>query len=240
MRLRIELALEGKTINMNYRSKIQGVIYSMLKHNRRTSSLHDHGHRAKNRPYKLFVFSDLIGEFDLDLVRKTMGFKTNAYFEVSSWDEQVMLTIVNHLQNHKDVLFGSTVIEIVAFQVFQESRLRNKSHIEFITISPVTVYKTEGRKTVYLSPSEPDFFHGVHENIENKFKAIGVTSQIEEPSYKVIDFTKRSVYFRDVFSIAYNIHFVLEPISENYVRMMLTTGIGSKNSMGFGMLRYEN
>jgi CRISPR-associated endoribonuclease Cas6 len=240
MRLRIELNLRDQKLHINYKSKIQGLIYNMLKKDEKTTTLHDVGYRIENRPFKLFVFSDLVGRFVLDKKTKMMTFHSNAYFEISSYDELMIIDLVHFLQDHHQVILDQKVIDIVDFEIMNEPLTLTKESLVLSTISPVTVYQTDEKRINYFSPNDDMFIEKIMDNILKKYQAVGISPPISLPEIKIIDFKKRSVYFRKTFFIAYNLNLKVSNADKQFIKIILTTGLGSKNSMGFGMLRYEN
>jgi CRISPR-associated endoribonuclease Cas6 len=240
MRLRIEFALKGLSIPLNHKSMIQGIIYHMLARSEKTATLHDSGYPHKNRPFKLFVFSDLIGSAVVDRTTWRMDFVTNAYVEVASWDEHVMIAIARELQRSGHAMFGPTPVGIIAVDIMPEPRLDGKEPLRLVSVSPVTVYRTSETHTTYLSPDDPDFARMIHQNIINKHLAVGEFPPDDLPDMTFPVFRKRSVRYRNVFSEAYDITMILGPASPMYMKLVLDTGIGSKNPMGFGMMRREN
>lgn len=237
LRLKIELGLKNKTIHINYKSKLQGLIYAMLKNEGKTKNLHDVGYRVENRPFKLFVFSDLIGESTLNHETKMLTFVTNAYFEVSSIDEDMMIILIGFLQNNSRVILDQRAIDIIDFSVINPTyKIKSDTHI-LSTISPVTIYKTSDKKVSYISPEDPLYTQYIIDNIEKKYAAIGWLFPKQLPTIKVVEYKKRSVYFRKSFFEAYNLVLEVSHCDDTFLQVMLKTGIGSKNSMGFGMLK---
>ena len=219
---------------------LQGAIYHMIKSDERSKDLHDSGTRVENRPFKLFVFSDLIGQFRYNPEKKVMNFDSNAYFEVSSIQENFMIEIVKHLQTYSDFYLGKQKFQIIDFQIIDPLIKKDKNKKTFTTISPITVYRSTKEKTVYFSPTHPEFLELIHQNIIKKFQAVEMVSTITIPEVEVLSFEKRSVYYRDHFVVCYNMRFSMEKLSHIYETLMLDTGLGSKNSMGFGMIRRED
>lgn len=238
MRIRIELGLKDKSILVRYKSQLQGMIYHMIRQDDSASILHDEGYRVENRPFKLFVFSDLIGQFTYDTKIKMMHFETNAYFEVASIQVDFMIEMVKYLQNHNSVHFGKQIIDVIDVQIIEDPKIIDKA--SFITISPITVYKTNEEKTIYLSPNEDEFIHMIHHNILKKCEAFQIDPPTHLPHINIISSEKRIIYFRDHFLIAYHLKFDMHQLRQPYLTIMLNTGLGSKNSMGFGMIRYAN
>ena len=115
---------------------LQGAIYHMIKSDERSKDLHDSGTRVENRPFKLFVFSDLIGQFRYNPEKKVMNFDSNAYFEVSSIQENFMIEIVKHLQTYSDFYLGKQKFQIKDFQIIDPLIKKDKNKKTFTTISP--------------------------------------------------------------------------------------------------------
>ena len=117
MRLRIFLKLENKTINSNYKHHLQSLVYNMLGGDKKFNDLHDVGYRLENRPFKMFVISDIIGSFDYLNDNKILKFKTNGYFEVSSFDEDIAIKIVEYLSFNNSIFLGKSIIKHNGYKI---------------------------------------------------------------------------------------------------------------------------
>ncbi len=237
MRLKIELALKNRRLSLNYKSLLQGAIYYALRQDPDLEKLHDHGYpNIEGRPFKLFVFSDLIGSSTIDVSTKTMTFSSNAYFEVAAYDDDVIVAISRYLQVHPSLTLASQLVALIDFEIIPDRLARLGDTLIFKTISPVTVYRSDGNKTIYLKPTNPEFIDSVHGNILKKLASKNII--IDTPaSIEIIDYRQRSGHFREIFFETYDLTFSIKKANLEYVRMILNSGIGAKNSMGFGMVR---
>jgi len=238
MRLKIELGLQSRAVPLNYKSLIQGAIYSMLKGNEKTMLVHGRGYRSSdNRLFRLFVFSDIIGDFRLETKTKTMTFSSNGYVELAAYDESIILEIIKHLQRFPALSLGSLTIPIINFEIHDDRCLQTADGITLETISPVTIYKSDGKKTLYYSPDDPEFVALLHDNINRKLESAGYSPQSRRPHIEIISHSPRSGRFRSIFFETYDLRFYIKDVAYEYISMMMNAGVGAKNSMGFGMVR---
>lgn len=239
MRIRIELGLKGKRLSRSYQSKIQGLIYQMLEYSEKTQNLHNEGHRIENRPFRLFVFSDLFGDKEIDKSKDIILFHSDAYFEVAAAIDDVVYEMIRYLQKHSKVLFGNQLIDILRFDLIQNPFYSGLRDFNFYSISPVTVYQTENKRTVYLEPSSEEYKTSILRNIARKYQVV-YQSELELLPEIIIHSTEPvSRHFRKQFIQGYHLHASFENINYQVFNLVMNTGIGSKNSIGFGMLRFE-
>ena len=105
-----------------------------------------------------------------------------------------------------------------------------------ITHSPVAVYRTEpDGKTTFFAPDQPEFVPYLIANYENKYRAIiggepeHVTIQPLEPQRRIV------TRFKEKWITCYKGKYALTG-SSKALEFIYNTGLGVKNSAGFGML----
>lgn len=236
MRIRLVLDLKNIKIPVNYRSILQGVIYNALFDNKDTDNLHDFGYKLGKRKFKLFTFSELYGESVYLKDTKELLFNSTAYFDFSTYKDDLILSLSNYLLQNDSLLLGNKVVKVSSFEILEE-RILQKDIIEYSTLSPITVYKTiEDKRTEYLHPSTDEFKNSIINNLAQKYFLI-YNENI--PSIEIIEVNnikEKRVYFRNNFSIAYHCNIVFKGLNDKCQKIILSTGLGSKNSSGFGMV----
>ena len=117
-----------------------------------------------------------------------------------------------------------------------------ESRIVIRTLSPITAYVTEpDGHTVYFSPEDPRFYDSLIANARRKY--VGVFGTDEGFSLRVTPveggrFIKRATRFKTTLITAWHGRFVLEA-PPRVLELLYETGLGSKNSQGFGMFEIK-
>lgn len=238
MRIRINLKTNGKEITANYKHFIQAFIYNALKSNDRFNDLHNIGYKLDNRPFKLFVISDIIGSFEYTNDNKNLLFKTDSYFELASIDEDLIVYVVNYLSLNNFIHIGNTVIEHNGYKIISTNISLDKDEYTFHSISPVTCYRIIDKKTHYYSPSDQEFCDLILGNIQKKASILYPNITISPQITEIKELRKRLVHFKNTFIIAFDIELKFKKMSKELFDLIFLTGVGSKNSLGFGMMKY--
>lgn len=237
MRIRISLDLTNKKIPVNYRSLIQGVIYNCLFADKNSKQIHDYGYKLEKRKFKLFTFSELYGNAKYDSKTKELLFLSDAYFEVSAYDENLILAIINFITQNRKIIILNEKVSILSVSFIDENGF-DDTMMEFITSSPITVYNvTDDKKTNYFHPTSLEFCDGIIKNLSKKYYLIYGENMPEIKIESITNFKQKRVYFRKNFSIAYHCNIKISGLTNKIYRVVITCGLGSKNSSGFGMVR---
>lgn len=238
MRIRIKLCTEGLTIPINYKHQLQGLIYHMMGPSSRYHDLHDNGYNVEHKKFKLFTFSDLFGKFEYNDEKKSITFVSNAYFDMTSIDEDLIIDIIDFCNKHFTVMIGNQLISLNGFEILEDQYPIN-FEMKFSSISPVTCYGFENGNTIYYDPNNEKFKEAIIQNLRRKMEIIN--HRYDEINIKeIVCIKKRLSHFMNAFIVSYDIEIVFEGICKKVLEIILNTGIGSKNSMGFGMLQYED
>jgi len=198
--------------------------------------LHDDGFRFENRPFKLFVISDIFGKFILK--QNLLHFEQNGYFDFACFEEDMIIQISKFLTQNTLIHIGKTIIEHNGFDILQNDFLL-KEQMTFKSISPVTCYIMD-EKTIYFEPDSNEFKNQIINNIVKKHELIYQTNCPDFGIEAIEKIRKRVVHYKNNFVVSFDIKITFNNLNKNILQIILNTGIGSKNSMGFGMLRYEN
>ena len=236
MRVKILLDLKDIKINVKYHSLLQGVIYHALMNNDNVSKIHDKGYSIGNRKFKLFTYSEIYGESVYLKESKELMFTDKGYFFFGSVDDNVTISFISFLQQNMSIVLGNKIIKIVGFEILDDY-FEIKDEICFTTLSPITIYKTnEKRKTIYMDPSEEEFKESILSNLSQKYYLIYKENLPEVVIKEISNIKKKIVYFRNVFVIAYHFNIIFSNLNKEAIKTILYTGLGSKNSSGFGMV----
>jgi len=238
MRIRINLKLSGKSIVANYKHYLQSLIYNTLKKNNKYESLHNEGYKIENRPFKLFVISDILGKFEYVNNNKYLLFKTDAYFELAAIDEEIIVNVIEYLNINNYLHINKTIVEHDGYSIQSIKYPQNCDEFTFTSISPVTCYRVIDGETIYYEPESLEFRDMILGNLEKKMKLIYGDDNTQVEIKSILNKRKRLVHFKNTFIIAFDIDITFSKLNKDFFEVILLTGLGPKNSMGFGMMRY--
>jgi len=253
-------------VPIHYNFVLQGFIYKNIFPPILADELHNAGFKSKsNREYKLFVFSKIYSsnkKMVIDKRNKNINFGKQIYIFISSPFEdmsQLILTQIKSLSNLSNPLeLNANKIDI--FKYDSENFVINKStkkELLFRPLSPITIYSTlknefGNSKTYYYNPHEIEFSQMMFENAKRKFEAY--FSQLSDEDKKNISldtiFAKDFVIIPKYFDNKKNMHIIYykDKVVKAYsgiftlkadgvlIDFILKAGLGSRNSLGFGMI----
>ena len=230
---------EPLTMPLNYQHIVQGFIYNTLQAEPEYSAfLHDCGYSEDNRPFKLFVFSLLEGKYNIRPPYIT--FEESLTFELRSpmnaFCDIFYLALMHReaYELHRKPVYLTGCVST--------KRTITDDEITVRTLSPLCLNRTytEGdkKKTLYLSPFDEDFNAAVQGNFLRKYRAAfdrDPKSNINIEPVSVTDKDKFVTKFADrTYITAWNGIYKLYGSPES-LSFLYDSGIGAKNSQGFGM-----
>lgn len=243
MRIAVSLTTTSGTplrLPIQYNYILQGFIYSNISDQNYRSFLHQEGYRIDNRPFKLFTYSRLEGAFFIDKTRQTIEFKSPLRLVVSSAVDQFITDLAQTLISADFLSIGPNSVQVDAITVQKDPVFKEQTQIKLI--SPMLTYSTdieEGRKyTRYHSPWTPEFTRLAHDNLCRKYQLIHGTLpdpdrfSIHPNGSREQDFI-RILKFKDTVIKAWAGIYWLSGNTE-LMKVAYHTGLGSKNSQGFG------
>lgn len=241
MRISVGLSPAGNAIEVpiHYNHLLQGLIYGHMDP-ALAGPLHDQGYLVERRPFKLFVFSRLIGRFH----RRDglLIFTSEVRFEVASPIERAAHSLGLGLLRAGTVKLGQSLAQVQQIQVLGRPQISGSLLIR--ALSPITVYSTlashDGKKkTYYYSPFEREFAQLVASNLSKKYRALtGHHPSSGELSITPIGVNKHNealVTFKGTVIKGWTGRYRLDG-SADLIALALDAGLGSKNSQGFGMI----
>lgn len=240
MELKITFKPPHQPISFAYQHYIQGAIYSSLNTDTATY-LHNKGDWSDNRNYKMFTFSQLLGHYVV--VNRMLQFDSKVTLYITSLYAEVLNEIYFCLEKQRYMQIGKVRFVIEELEAIKEVDVKpTLSSYTIKTLSPILVYTTDEKKfTTYHDPHSQVYEDIVRNNLFNKYKAL-YGELPEEEVFKITDviYSKPSIYkYKGNTFKGYNLTLKIEA-THDILLIALHTGIGSKNSGGFGMIELSS
>lgn len=245
MRAKIEICSEKEiTLPLQYNYIIQAVILKWLGDEAYSKFIHDTGYEYNNRKYKMYTFSRLEGRFNIDKVNKNITFFENPRLTISTGDDKFLSYFINNIISKDNFRIGNNNVYIGKAEC---SNYKLKGPIDIFTKSPIVIYSTlvnsEGaKKTYYYSPYEKEFSELARKNLIHKY--IAVNGKEPEDDRFILEPIKNSrlkesvVIYKDIVIKGWRGEFSMSG-SDELINLAYNTGLGSKNSQGFGCIEIK-
>ncbi|MBC7093281.1 CRISPR-associated endoribonuclease Cas6 [Candidatus Bipolaricaulota bacterium] len=242
VKLEFEPCSERLRLPLHYNSEIQGFIYRNL--DRAISDwVHNEGVPLGKRRFRFFTFSRLLGKYRIEGER--IEFTGPVQVHIGSVHEQILESLVKHLLMEEVVWLGKERCELLRVEVEETPKIGGPVLVR--TLSPITVYSTliggDGRKkTYYYTPMEKDWEEQLLASLRRKAQALGwgekQLASLGGAHIRPVRVGKqdlRIVKYRETVIKAWTgIYEVALP--EPFFLLAYDSGLGSKNSQGFGMV----
>jgi len=242
LKITLSSSFEDKKIKLplQYNYYIQSMIYRLLE-KEMAYFLHEKGFELGKRRFKMFCFSQLIGNYKIDKEDKEIIFDDQVDLYVSSPMDEFLIQLSNSFLLNDDIKLYNNSLVVRNVKSGRDAFEGNKVIVQ--TLSPITVYSTlykaEGSKyTCYYSPIDKEFSNLIKENVCKKYKAYFKKEPCSSQFFILpIGKTKLHVLnYKGVLIKGYSGRFALEGDRE-LIELALNTGIGGKNSQGFGYIK---
>lgn len=243
----MRLQLTFKPINknlvlpINYEEILQGFLYRSIQNLQLASFLHDQGFFTGKRNFKLFTFSRLSGQFNIHKENKTIEFTDRIFWRVSSvLDELIEDLGKNFLFKEKVEINGQPVL-IESIKI-KEFNAEDQGTYPIKMLSPLTIYQTYenahgDKKTQFYSPFDFAFSDMIEKNFKNKYEAYFQKKPKHPLKIKPLKVSRKNkvvtFYKGTIINAWTGIYQLTGPVE--YIKFLYDTGLGAKNSQGFGM-----
>ena len=212
---------------------LQGLAYHLMSSDKALAAeVHDRRLTDK-KAFKYFCFTDLIGRY----YTRSDGliYKNSFQWELRSADDRIIDAAEQAVEHSPSVSINRHPCEVLSYEV-REKRFCADS-TEFKMNTPIVVYHTEQSGFVrYYNPFETEFFERVSNNIKNKYEMFcdkplpgDVIIECSAPSGRDKCVTR---YEQSIINAWYGKYRVTA--DPEVLDFIWHTGLGSKNSMGFG------
>ena len=214
---------------------VQGFIYNALRVDSKFSyNLHEKGTVYSSRNYKFFSFSEIKGKYRVE--NRAIIYTSPISITIRSCEAYFVQLLLSYFTVGKELMLHGNPVSVESVQLSDEMIYSEKIRVR--TLSPITVYITdESGHTRYYSPEDKEFYNGIIRNARRKFA--GYFGTEEDFSLEITpcpgkSYIKRATKFKDTFITAWHGEFELSG-SVKTLNFLHKTGLGSKNSQGFGM-----
>ena len=212
---------------------LQGLAYSLMSFDEKLAEeVHDRRFPDK-KAFKFFCFSDLNGRY----VTRNGGliYRDLISWELRSADDRIIDAAVQAVSNDPLVTINRQPCEVLFYEI--RSRHFCADAVNFQMNTPIVIYHTEQSGFVrYYNPFEQEFFERISKNLQNKFEMFcekplpgSVIIECNAP----LDKDKCVTHYEDsIITAWYGNYRVTAP--PEVLDFIWHTGLGGKNSMGFG------
>lgn len=229
-------ARRSDPLPLAYNHLVQGALYRCWRET--APELHDQGFGQGARTYKLFTFGRLSGKKRINPEGKTITFTDVLRFTVRSPIEELVDQCATRLAQMGEVRIGKASFPLLNLET--SDRLLFPARVHITMLSPVTLHRTrEDGFTEYLNPRTPDFATALQNNSDGKAQAYG----IEPADVQILPLSetlkKTVISFKGVNVNGWMGDFILST-SPQMMAFLYNTGIGARNSQGFGMFSIDD
>jgi len=239
MRLKVTLTSEKNIVlPIHYNHLLQSFIYKNLDAIYSTF-LHSQGFTYEKRKFKLFTFSNIFGRRKVLKDRKILIFTPPIHFYISCAKQEILSSHAKTLLLNENLHLGSNNLSIGSIEVIEE--LIPETEVTLKTLSPVTTHSTDEKgKTIYYNPQQQRFFTLIENNLKKKCNLLGVDVPFLSISpEKGSHFRKAVVIYKNNFIIEGWRGLFRMKAPKEVIEVALLTGIGDRNSQGFGMVAVQ-
>jgi CRISPR-associated endoribonuclease Cas6 len=223
---------------LNYNYLIQSAIYNNI-FSELADFLHNKGFQYEKRNFKMFSFSRIQGPFKINKKKNEIIFNDPSLVITTPINE-ISQSIGNFILKD-NISLGNTSLKIS--NIGLENNIIKENSVLLKTLSPVTAYSTallpDKRKyTIYYHPKEKNFIKIIENNLRKKYHALYEKKASEEKI--IMDILSNPqiniVKYKGIIIKGYMVDFRLRGPKE-LLQVALDTGLGSKNSQGFGCVK---
>jgi CRISPR-associated endoribonuclease Cas6 len=232
--MQIKLLLKPRIplkIPFNYNHQLQSAIYAKLKENGNSGVWHNQGISSDGK-FKAFVFGELKGDYVIK--NKQICFEEYITLEVRSTNFKFFDELQRCLELKPTIKLYDTVIDVL--KIGLSNVHINKNQVIFESVSPVVVRKKQlDGSTVYLKPDEPEFVNNLKRNFCEKYKAIYKEQPEEIEIIPLGEHKKTVTQYKGIWVTGYSGNYCVKGNSKS-LELIYNSGLGIKNSQGFGLV----
>lgn len=218
---------------------VQGLLYRAISQDPvYARKVHETGRSFDGRKFKLFTFGELVGRYTVENSR--IFYSNGVQLTVRAADPYMIQLLLQYFQKDRQVQLGDNTVT-VSEALLEDTHIFGE-RVQVRTLSPVTVYVTEeDGRTVYFSPENPRFCEGIVSNARRKWASWRGSEDGFSLQVRTVEnarYIKRATRFKTTFITAWHGPLLLEGAPQ-VLDFLYHTGLGSKNSQGFGMFEVK-
>lgn len=222
------------SLPQHYNHLVQAAIYRSISPSL-SLFLHEKGFTYGKRAFKMFTFSRLLGKYRGE--ENNLLFEGEIALHLSSPIERFIREMANTMVRRGLFKIGTKELSIMELKFPEEPKIG--SEIKIKTLSPVTIYSTlftqnGKKKTYYYSPYEKEFSRLLSENLKKKFYVLSRKEIKLGIKISPVKVRESVVMYKDTVVRGWHGIFHLKG-SISLIKLAYETGLGAKNSQGFGM-----
>lgn len=234
MRLKIKLKANNLNLPFSYNHFIQAAIYGMLSKKDVGDFYHNKGYEIEGKHFKMFVFSSLLGKYEI--VNKRILFNDEITFYISSLDNEFIQYIYEYISVNPALFIAKQMVEIKDVEIEELPYFKNTKILTIKTLSPIICASKKEDFVHYYKPTDEEFSQLVIQNIKNKILAYKYPINEIVFNIKKVEFeNRRIVKFKQTTYEAYLTHMNVE-LNYDTLKLLYDTGIAMKGPCGFGMI----
>ena len=209
---------------------IQGFIYSLLKNDSSFNSLHDVS------GFKFFNLSNIfpVSDFEKNSLKKLI---------ISSPNEEFIKSLYDQLKDKTSFKLKNHEMELLKVMILRKNDCSN-----FISATPIVLFEDNKKNKYYSFKQNSDFnffFERLKDNAIKKYNAFydgdfsldsDLFTNFEFAREVSIRVTKNGNRFIVIGSLWKNLEFDLTSQNKDFYDFLFDSGLGEKNSLGFGFL----
>lgn len=241
--MRISVILEAeREINLpvQYNHILQGFLYNNLSDRDYREFLHHTGYREGNKVFRLFTYSRLQGKFRMNQQSGQISFQSPVEIIVSSAVEQFITDLAETLIKSDSNSLGRNRVEVKSISVHRDIKFNNEVKIKMLspTVAYTTLQNDDIKYTYYISPWKKQFVDIASKNLLTKHEIIhGFKPENQElkiiPNGNQEKKFEKTLNYKGTIIKGYAGIYWLKG-SPELIKVAYDTGLGSKNSQGFG------
>lgn len=226
---------EDLDLPLNYHHMIQGIVYHSLSDMPEYSRfVHDQGYDFSDRQYRMFVYGLLQGKYEIK--GKRIIFKDHISFQVRSPEVSFIRLLKESIEKNGITYFQKKYDRV---NLFMDNYAIKEDCIKIQMQSPICVYSTDADtgKTYFYAPDEEEFYNAINDNFIRKYTAyMGIEPKtvLDIKPVRVTPRDKMVTKYKGIYLSGWKGVYELYGDTE-YLNFLYNTGLGSKNSQGFGL-----
>jgi CRISPR-associated endoribonuclease Cas6 len=165
------------------------------------------------------------------------------FFILSSVLDNFLVDISNSFIKKSSFKLEDNILYLKSIEIIKLPNFNQKENIIYL-LSPITVYSTINKKTYFYSPNENKFYELIKQNLLKKYKAYYKDYNVDNFDFDIelLKFDnkrdKKVIVYKNNCIISYEGMYKISGDKE-ILKFAWNTGLGSKNSQGFGMFEVK-